>query len=128
MAATFGKAFIGSIDLLVGKVIVPVTSVIPVLVRTGLLFAGFALLWLAFLVAMAVQPAALDDAWRSVGSLPLPVQGIAWLLFLPLMGGLWAWTTDWPMIVRVVVVVSIAAWNLLVFIPRRETAAPASAQ
>jgi hypothetical protein len=126
MAATLGKAFTGSIDLLVGRVIVPVTSVIPILVRTGLLLAGFAALWLAFLAAMAVQPSALDDAWRSIGGLPLAAQGLAWLLFLPLMGGLWAWSTDWPLIVRVAVVVSIAAWNLLVFIPRRESVAAAA--
>lgn len=127
MAAAVGKVFTGSIDLLVDGVIVPVTSVIPVLVRTGLLLAGFVALWLAFLVAMAVQPTALDDTWRTLGSLALPVQALAWLLFLPLTGGLWAWSTDWPLLVRVVVILAIAAWNVLVFIPRRATGSPASA-
>jgi hypothetical protein len=126
MAIAIG-ALTGGIDLLVGKVIIPVTSVVPVLVRTGLLLAGFAALWLAFLVAMAVQPAALDDTWRTVGGLPLIAQGIAWLLFLPQMAGLWVWATDWPLAARVVVILGLAAWNVLVFIPRHEPAtAPAT--
>jgi hypothetical protein len=122
------RALTGTIDLFVGRVVVPVTSVIPFLVRSGLLLAGFTALWLAFLAAMAVQPTALADAWQALGALPLPLQALAWLLFLPLTAGLWVWTTDWPLIVRVAVVVSIGAWNVLVLIPRRETVAPASAQ
>jgi len=118
----------GTIDLVVGRVIVPVTSVIPFLVRTGLLLAGFAALWLAFLAAMVMQPATLADTWQALGALPLPLQALAWLLFLPLTAGLWVWATDWPLIVRVVVVLGIAGWNVLVLIPRRETVAPASAQ
>jgi hypothetical protein len=127
MAFAIG-AFTRTIDLVVGRVIIPVTAVIPFLVRTGLLLAGFAALWLAFLAAMIVQPTALDEAWRTLGSLALPVQALAWLLFLPLTGGLWVWSTDWPTLVRVAVVVAIATWNLVVFIPRRETVAAASAQ
>jgi hypothetical protein len=122
------RALTGTIDLVVSRVVVPVTSVIPLLVRSGLLLAGFTALWLAFLGAMAVQPTALADAWQALGALPLPLQALAWLLFLPLTAGLWVWTTDWPLIVRVAVVVGIAAWNVLVFIPRREAVAPASAQ
>jgi hypothetical protein len=122
------RALTGTIDLVIGRVVVPVTSVIPFLVRTGLLLALFAVLWLAFLAAMVAQPMALTDTWQALGSLPLPIQALAWLLFLPLTAGLWAWTADWPLIVRLVVVLVLAAWNVLVFIPRRETVSPASAQ
>ncbi len=128
MTTTIGNALARSIDVLVRGLILPVTSVIPFLVRTGLLLAVFAALWAAFLAAMVVQPAALDDAWRTIGALPLPALGLAWLLFLPQVGGLWIWATDWPEIVRIILVVSIAAWNLIVFIPRREAVAPASAE
>jgi hypothetical protein len=128
MATTVGNALARSIDVLVRGLIVPVTSAIPFLVRTGLLFAAFAALWVAFLAAMVVQPAALGDAWRTIGALPLPALGLAWLLFLPQVSGLWIWATDWPEIVRIILVVSIAAWNLIVFIPRRETVAPAAIQ
>jgi hypothetical protein len=126
MATMFGSAIGGGVDLLVRWVVLPVTGIIPVLVRTGLLFVAFAALWLGFIAAMVASPAALDSAWDALVSLPLVVQAVAWLMFLPLMGGLWVWTTDWSLVVRVALVVGIAGWNLLVFLPRREAASPAA--
>ena len=126
MAMMLGNAIGGGMDRLVRWVILPVTGVIPLLVRTALLFAGFAVLWAGFLVAMVVDPSILDTTRRELGSLPLPVQAIAWLLFLPLTAGLWVWGTDWALIIRVALVVGIAGWNLLVFLPRREPASPAA--
>jgi hypothetical protein len=41
-----------------------------------------------------------------------------WLLFLPVVIGLWIWESTWPLVVRLVLVVSVAGWNLLVFLPR----------
>ena len=41
-----------------------------------------------------------------------------WLLFLPVMIGLWIWETTWPLLVRLVLVIGIAGWNLLIFLPR----------
>jgi len=122
-----GNAIGGGMDRLVRWVILPVTGVIPFLVRTGLLFAGFAALWAGFLVAMVLDPSILDTVRRSLESLPFLLQAVAWLLFLPLTAGLWVWGTDWAPIVRVVLVVGIAGWNLLTFLPRREPASPASA-
>ena len=108
-------------------IILPVTGVIPFLVRTGLLFAGFALLWAVLVGAMVLRPDALDAAWAWLTSQLLPVQAVLWLLFLPLTGALWAWSFDWPLIVRVAIVLGIAAWNLLTFRPQRESSTvPAS--
>ena len=126
MAATFGNAIAAIIDRLVRWVIVPITGVIRVLVRTGMLFLLFAALWAAFLLAIVLDPAALGAAWATIAGLPLPLQALAWLVFLPLMGGLWVWQTDWPLVVRLVVVAGIAGWNLLVFLPRREASMPAA--
>jgi hypothetical protein len=126
MATMLGSAIGGSVDLLVRWVILPVTGIIPVLVRTGLLFVAFAALWLGFIAALVANPAVLDAAWDAIASLPLVVQVVAWLLFLPLMGGLWVWTTDWSLLIRVGLVVAIAGWNLVVFLPRRETTSPAA--
>jgi hypothetical protein len=76
---------------------------------------------------MFLRPDALDAAWAWLTSQLLPVQAVLWLLFLPLTGALWAWSFDWPLIVRVVIVLGIAAWNLLTFRPQREGgSAPAS--
>jgi hypothetical protein len=120
MAMMLGNAIGGGMDRLVRWVILPVTGVVPFLVRTRLLFAGFAVLWAGFLGAMIVDPSILDTVRRGLESLPLPLQAVAWLLFLPLTVGLWIWGTDWALIVRIALVVGIAGWNLLVFLPRPE--------
>jgi hypothetical protein len=84
----------------------------------GVLFATFALLWVAFGVALVWSQGSLDQAWEAIRGLPLIVQIGAWLLFLPVMAGLWIWETTWPLLVRVLLIVGIAGWNLLVFMPR----------
>ena len=66
------------------------------------------------------NPAALDEAWRSLAQLPLPLQAVVWLLFMPVMVGLWVWGSDWPVVLRLVLIAAIAGWNLLVFVPRAE--------
>lgn len=81
------------------------------------MFVASAALWLGLAVALFTHEAAVDDAWRSIATLPPPVLGLAWLVFLPGMAGLWVWTTDWPLALRLVVIAGLAAWNLLVFIP-----------
>jgi hypothetical protein len=117
---TVTKLIATSVDALVRWIVVPVTSVIPRLVSSGLALVLFGAVWLGFGVAVATNPATLDEAWHAIGQLPLPVQGLVWLLFLPVMAGLWVWGTDWPDVVRFVVIAGIAGWNLLVFVPRAE--------
>lgn len=117
--ATIGDLIARAIDRLVRWVVVPVTSVIPLLVSSGILLVGFAALWLGFGTALVANPRALDQWWRSLGGLPLPIQGVAWLLLMPLLVGLWVWGTDWPLLVRVLLIAGIAGWNLFVFVPRR---------
>ncbi len=119
MSERFGKLLSGSIEGLVRWVIVPVTGVIPFLVSSGILLIVFGAIWLGIGAALVANQGALEEAWRSIGALPVPVLGLAWLLFLPPMAGLWVWTTSWPMVVRLVVIAGIAGWNLLVFMPRR---------
>ena len=92
--------------------------------ETGILFAVFGVLWLGFGVALVVSQGSVDAAWQAVRALPLVVQGIVWLLFLPVMAGLWIWESSWPLIVRLTLIVGIAGWNLLVFVPRALTARP----
>lgn len=121
MTGIFDRVVVGSIDRIVNRVIIPVTGVIPWLVETGLLWLAFAALWLGFFVALVLDPARLDTAWATITAQSLPVQLVAWLLFLPLMAGLWILDTDWPLGLQVVVVIAIAAGNLVAFIPRRGT-------
>jgi hypothetical protein len=88
------------------------------LAEHGVLFAIFAVLWVAFGVALVWSQGSLDQAWQSIRDLPLPLQLVVWVLFLPVMVGLWIWETSWPLIVRLVLVLGIAGWNLLVLLPR----------
>jgi hypothetical protein len=91
----------------------------------GVLFAAFAALWVTFGAALVLSQGSLDQAWTAIRGLPLAVQLVVWLLFLPVMAGLWIWETTWPVVVRVLLVVSLAGWNLLVFLPRAvQTARP----
>ncbi|HET9521230.1 MAG TPA: hypothetical protein VFO73_09315 [Candidatus Limnocylindrales bacterium] len=94
------------------------TAPIPWLVSSGVLLVVFGGLWLAIAVALVRDPARIDAAWRRIRDLPLLLQAFAWLLFLPVMAGMWAWRTTWPPLARLVVVGGIAGWNLLVFLPR----------
>lgn len=84
----------------------------------GVLFAVFAVLWIAFGVGLVWSQGTVHDAWESIRALPLVVQAVVWLLFLPVMVGLWVWETTWPLVIRLVVIVGIAGWNLMVFLPR----------
>jgi hypothetical protein len=110
------------ITTLVDGVLVPligaVTAPLPFLASSGILLVVFAGLWVAFAAALVREPARIDEAWRRIRSLPLVVQAIVWLLFLPVMAGVWIWRTGWPRIARLVLVGGIAGWNLLVFLPR----------
>jgi hypothetical protein len=93
------------------------------LAETGVLFAVFALLWIGFGIALVWSQGSLDAAWAWTRSLPLLLQGVLWLLFLPVMVGLWIWETTWPLALRLVLVLGVAGWNLLVLVPRALTAA-----
>ncbi|MFL5679894.1 MAG: hypothetical protein ACJ77B_04775 [Chloroflexota bacterium] len=93
------------------------------LAEHGVLFAIFAIVWIAFAAALVWSEGSLDQAWSAVRGLPLIVQLAVWVVFLPVMVGLWIWETTWPIVVRVVLVVGVAGWNLLVFLPKALQAA-----
>jgi hypothetical protein len=91
----------------------------------GVLFLVFAILWVAFGAALIWSQGSVDQAWATINGLPLILRVLVWLLFLPVVAGLWVWETSWPLIVRVITIAAIAGWNLLVFLPRAaQTAAP----
>lgn len=98
--------------------VVPVASTIPFLASHGILLGVFVGLWALFGYALVRNRANLDDAWARVRRMPLLVQGLAWLLFLPVLAGLWIWRSRWPLAWRVLLVAGLAGWNVLVFLPR----------
>jgi hypothetical protein len=100
-----------------------VGNTVGFLAEIGILFAVFAILWIAFGIALIWSQGSLDAAWQWIRSLPVILQGVVWLLFLPVVVGLWIWETTWPLIARLALIVGIAGWNLIVFLPRALQAA-----
>jgi hypothetical protein len=80
-------------------------------------FVLFAALWVGFAYALIASQGSLDGAWRWITSQHLIVQGVVWLLFLPVVLGLWIWHTDWALALRLVLVAGIAFWNIYLFFP-----------
>lgn len=88
---------------------------IGLLVNSGILFVLFALLWLAFGAALVWNQGSIDAVWTWISDLPWLIEGVVWLLFLPVMLGVWIWQTSWPLILRLVLIAGLAGWTLLVF-------------
>jgi hypothetical protein len=84
----------------------------------GVLFIVFAIIWAGFGVALVASQGSLDQAWQAIRELPLLLQIVVAILFLPVVAGLWVWETTWPLLVRLILVIGVAGWNLLIFLPR----------
>jgi ABC-type amino acid transport system permease subunit len=112
-----------AMDRIIETVATGVGNSIGWMAESGALFAIFALIWIAFAAGLIWSQGSLDQAWESVRGLPLIVQAVVWLLLLPVMIGLWIWETSWPLVVRLVLVIGVAGWNLLIFLPRALQAA-----
>ena len=114
------------INTLVNGILVPFVDhvLVPVLTN-GIALIVFAAMWLAFAAALIWGQGSLDATWEWIRSLPILIQALVWLLFLPVVAGLWIWETGWPMLIRLSLVAGLAAWNILIFLPRAATTAPA---
>jgi hypothetical protein len=60
-----------------------------------------------------VNQAWLDLLWNWVQALPSVAKIITWVLFLPIMVGLWIWESDWPALARLLGFGGIVAWTVL---------------
>lgn len=105
------------IETFINWTVVPLANLVPLLVSSGIALLIFAALWAAFGFALVRDRARLDEAWRRIRHLPLPVQALAWLLFMPVLVGLVVWRARWPLAGRLVTIGGVAAWSLLIFIP-----------
>ncbi len=73
----------------------------------------FAILWVGLAIVLGVNLEWLDLLWNWVRALPAVAEIIVWLIFLPIMVGLWIWESSWPALVRLLAFVGIVAWTLL---------------
>ena len=73
----------------------------------------FAVLWVGFAVALVVNREWLDLLWDWVRALPLLAEIIVWVLFLPIMVGLWIWESSWSNLVRLLAFAGIVGWTVI---------------
>jgi len=73
----------------------------------------FAMLWVGFAIALVVNREWLDLLWNWVRALPSVAEIIVWVLFIPIMVGLWIWESSWPALVRLLAFAGIVVWTLL---------------
>ena len=73
----------------------------------------FAVLWIGFVVALITNQELLNVFWNWTQALPLLPKIIVWVLFLPILVGLWIWESSWPVLGRLAGFAGIFAWTLL---------------
>jgi hypothetical protein len=73
----------------------------------------FAMLWVGFAVALVVNREWLDLLWNWVQMAPSFAEIIIWLLFLPIMVGLWVWESSWPTLVNMLAFAGLVIWTTL---------------
>jgi hypothetical protein len=69
-----------------------------------LMFGLSTIATIAFAYYLFANPAVLNDAWAWIRQLPIIVQLVMWLLFLPWMIALWIWVQPWAVGIRFVLV------------------------
>lgn len=84
-----------------------------------LAFAVLALLWAGFAAAALLSPATLDLVWQTFRGLPVVVQILVGLIVLPVALGLWIWQSNWPFLVRILLVLGLAIASLYMFLPKK---------
>jgi ABC-type amino acid transport system permease subunit len=73
-------------------------------------------MWVAFFALLLANQ--LDGLWSAVRQLPLIVEIVLWVAFLPWMLGMAVWTSPWAGWLRVAIVLGLAAGWILISIPR----------
>lgn len=85
------------------------------------MFGIFLILWFAFGVALIFNQGALDSVWQWLTSVPIILQVILWVVFLPITLGLWIWESDWELWLRLLMIIVIAVVNISVLSPKPST-------
>lgn len=108
----------GRLDRIIEPIASGLGNGVAWLAENGILFVIFTAIWLGFAIGLIWSQESLDRAWQAIRSWPLILQIVTGILFLPVVVGLWIWETSWPVVVRLVLIVGIAGWNLWMFLPR----------
>jgi hypothetical protein len=83
--------------------------------RTMSIYANviFVMLWVGFVIELIVDLEWLNVLWNWSLALPIVPKVIVWVLFLPIMVGLWMWESSWSLAGKWLGFAGIVAWTLL---------------
>jgi hypothetical protein len=84
-------------------------------------FLWMVAMWAAFFVLLFADR--LEAIWSAIRDLPLLVEVVLWVLFLPWMLGTAVWTNSWPAGLRILLVGGFVIGWTIVSIPREKQAA-----
>ena len=73
----------------------------------------FMILWGGFAIALVVNQAWMDMLWNWTQALPLAARIIIWMVFTPIMVGLWIWEASWSVLGRLTGLAGIIVWTFL---------------
>ena len=73
----------------------------------------FVVLWAGFITALIVNREWLEVLWNWGQALPLTPKIIIWVIFTPIVVGLWIWESSWPVFGRLVGFTGMVIWTLL---------------
>ena len=73
----------------------------------------FVVLWVGFIIALIVDRGWLDLLWDRVQALPAVPRITVWVVFLPVMTGLWIWSSSWSTLGNLLGFSGLVAWTLL---------------
>ena len=73
----------------------------------------FAILWVGFAIALVGNREWLDLLWNWVRAFPTVAEIIIWVLFLPIMVGLWVWESSTSTLVHFLGLTGIVIWTTL---------------
>jgi hypothetical protein len=94
----------------------------PASLGSEIWFAWMIAMWLAFFALLFAGR--LDDLWSAIRDLPLVVEVVFWVLFLPWFLGMAVWTSSWPEWLRLVLVLVFAIGWTVISVPRGKKVAP----
>ena len=73
----------------------------------------FVVLWVGFIIALIVDRGWLDLLWDWVQALPSAPKIVVWVIFLPVMVGLWIWSSSFSTLGNLLGFTGLIAWTLL---------------
>lgn len=88
-------------------------------ILNGLAFPGLVLAWSVFGIAALRSPQGLAGLWPRFRTWSLLIQGLAWLILLPVVLAAWIAHVSWPLVFRLPLIAGLAAVSLYVMVPGR---------